>query len=156
VLPLARIVACVRNPFDTIASWKASFRHLREADVSGIPVGHLHDPHLSDLQKASLRTIAQRTNLAERRALWWRHLAELLLNQAGCALIVRYSDLLRRPAEVVDHILQGFQPRRLLEPLTPASPRDRRSVLDDEDKQAIRAICGQAAAELGVANDWCL
>jgi bifunctional non-homologous end joining protein LigD len=33
VMPAARIVACVRNPVDTIASWKGSFRHLHEADV---------------------------------------------------------------------------------------------------------------------------
>ncbi|HPJ97822.1 MAG TPA: sulfotransferase, partial [Syntrophales bacterium] len=50
-MPQAHIVACVRNPFDTIASWKSTFAHLREADVSSFPVGHPNDPFLSARQK---------------------------------------------------------------------------------------------------------
>ena len=48
VMPHARFVACVRNPFDTIASWKTTFADLREGDVGGTRIGNPRDPWLSD------------------------------------------------------------------------------------------------------------
>jgi hypothetical protein len=149
-LPDARIIACVRDPLATIASWKTSFPHLRDADVAGIPVGNLHDPHLPAWRRDELQLIAATLAPAQRRAMWWRFLAELLLDQRDRVQLVRYAELVSRPDAVIGAILEGIDAGAPSTPLAPSSERGRFAALDDEDIQAVDAICSVAAAELGV------
>ncbi len=60
--------------------------------------------------------------------------------------------LVLRPATVLAGILQEWQPGALLEPIEPSAVRGKHELLDDQDVQAIRAICSQSAAELGLAD----
>ena len=62
-----RIVACVRNPVDTIASWKASFQHLNTADV-GPFVDHPQLMWLAGREREALQSVAATADLATRRA----------------------------------------------------------------------------------------
>lgn len=153
-MPHAHIVACVRNPFDTIASWKSTFPHLREADISSFPVGHPDDPFLSDQQKEATHYISGLTDAAERRAVLWRYLAEtLLLNQKNVQ-VVNYEDLVSNPLWIVESILHkmnsNFCVHRKITEKTGQKRSDKRAILDEWDVQVIRAICMQSAAELGV------
>ncbi len=150
-MPEARIVACVRDPLATVASWKTSFPHLRDADVAGIPVGGPTDPHLTAWRREELALIATTESPAHRRAMWWRFLAEMLLDNADRVLLVRYEELVARPAAVVEAILAGLDPGSPSIPLTASAQRSKLSALDQEDIQAVHAICSSAAAELGVA-----
>jgi Sulfotransferase family len=147
VMPAARVVVCVRNPFDTIASWKASFPHLRDADVMPF-LRHGRRMWLPSQERAALAGIAATPHLAERRAKWWRFQAERVLENRDAIVLVNYDDLVHRPMTVLSRVLEGNwagTPRR---PITPSAARSRRDVLDEDDQRAIRAICSQAAAEL--------
>ncbi len=152
VMPNAKIVVCVRHPFDTIASWKSSFAHLASADVNSFPVGHPHDPHLTHAARLRLEDIAQTQNLALRRALLWRHLAELILDNLDRVLLIRYEDLMTNPRHCLAQILQASDLRLKLNAgavLKPSTARNKRENLDTEDLDAINNVCGQTAALLG-------
>jgi hypothetical protein len=152
VMPRARFAICVRNPVDTIASWKASFAHLRQADLSIRPVGGPDDPNLPQRWRKALQDIEATPNLAVRRAKLWRYLAERILeDRANGHILVRYEDLVADPEAVVGKLLDGLPAGNLNGDWQAPRPRDRRSVLDAEDLEAIEAICAPVAAELGVA-----
>ena len=150
VLPDARIVACIRNPFDTIASWKRSFAHLRAADVASIPVGHVKDPFLTPSQRASLEAVVSMPSLPLRRAAYWRYLAGLVRERMEQVVVVRYPELVRDPTRIVERILRGLSPGRLREPIEASELRTHRIELDDEDIQAILSLCSDVAQDLGV------
>ena len=152
VMPRARFSICVRNPVDTIASWKASFVHLQQADLSIRPVGGLDDPWLGPRWHPALREIDAMSNLAMRRAMLWRYLAERILEDAGHRhVLVRYEDLVANPKAMLAMLLDGLPAGALRDGWQAPRPRNRRSVLDDEDLHAITTICAPVAAELGVA-----
>jgi hypothetical protein len=152
-MPHARVVACVRNPFDTIASWKTSFSHLRTAELSRFQAGGLREAFISPHCWSSLRDVGQIKSQAWRRAAWWRLMAEIILDAAPRIMLIRYQRLMFEPAEAVREALEGFQPGKLREPIEPSEARiGKRSVLDEDDLQAIHALCGEHAAALGVAD----
>jgi len=151
-MPHARIVACVRHPRDAIASWKTTFQHLANADLESQVVGHSRDPALAERQRERLREIASTTALATRRALAWRHLAEILLDLRDCIELVRYEDLVSDPAASLKRIFAstpGMFAPNLPSDLTTSSPRSKRDALDREDLEAIGAICSDSATRLG-------
>jgi Sulfotransferase family len=149
VMPEARIVACVRNPVDTIASWKGSFRHLRNADVDPF-VRHPQCMWLAQEEREALRSIEATPHLAQRRALWWRFLAERVLDHVSELVLVQYEELVSEPAAAVGCILAGRRPGALRAPVMPSAARSRRTLLDDSDLIAIREICSSTAAKLGL------
>jgi sulfotransferase family protein len=155
VLPHARFVVCVRDPLDTIASWKRCMegRPLQEALDSPL-VPKPGDPWLTAFQQKDvslMRDAAGRGagGFARARAMLWQHFAELILDQLDRVLLVRYDDLVDDPEGVVEQVLGGLNPGTPANPISAAKPGDR-SNLDAEDAQAIRAICSQAAFELGL------
>lgn len=155
VLPRARYVICVRNPVDTIASWKASFQHLRQADLSIRPVGGPDDPNVSPCRREALCEIEATQNLAMRRAKLWRYLAERILEDRSHGhILVRYEDLVGDPRAVLARVLDGLPAGTLQEGWQMPRLRNRRSVLDAEDLDAIGEICAPVAAELGLPCDW--
>jgi Sulfotransferase family len=157
VLSHARIVVCVRDPFDTIASWKRFMvgRPLQEALDSPL-VPKPDDPWLTAFQRRDVSLMRDAAGqgaegLARARAMLWQHFAELILDQRDRVLLVRYSDLVNDPERVLEHVLHGLNPGTPAKPISAAPPGDR-SNLDADDEQAIRAICSQAAFELGLAK----
>ena len=155
VMPTARVVACVRNPFDTIASWKASFAHLRDADVSPF-VTHPTQMWLSEQQRAALLKISATPHFPERRALWWCFQAQCVLQHADEILIVDYDELVTRPMTVLRRVLGGYHPGRPRGPITPSVPRSKRELLGDGDLRAITTLCSRAASDLQLSTPNCL
>lgn len=152
VMPDAPIITCVRNPIDTIASWKSSFVHLQQAKVTEFPVGHVNDPFLAGWQRQYLLEIAECNDAALKRALLWRYLAECILVQREKLILVPYENLVQQPLEYVKNILKRTStkiPLQFKEPVVSSIPRQKRQILDSLDKQAIGDICGQHALELG-------
>ena len=151
-MPKALIVACVRHPLDTIASWKSTFPHLADANLEAQTVGHSRDPLLSGAQRVRLEEIAATTSPALRRALLWRHLAEFILENRARLVVVRYEDLVVSPLDTLRYVFGALPSTSrpvLSAPVPPSTPRLKREVLDDEDLAAIRGICGQTACDLG-------
>lgn len=144
----ALIVACIRHPLDTIASWKTSFDHLASAQVEGFPIGHPQDPWLSPAHRQRIQEIAAMPQLSMRRALLWRALAELMREERDRLLVIRYEDLVADPAAELGRILNRVGLSAHPAP-TPSIPRSKREALDEADEEAIRDLCAQAAGWFG-------
>jgi hypothetical protein len=153
MLPDARFVACVRDPLDTIASWKGSFPHLAMADVVRQPVGNPIDPWLTAAQRQELCFIASILDPALRRAAWWRYLANLILASRDDLILIRYEDLVTHPRRTLSRILQGWPAGEELDPIEPSPIRRRRELLSSADHLAIRALCRAPASALGLNPD---
>jgi hypothetical protein len=152
VLPHAPIIACVRHPLDTIASWKSSFPHLKQATVSDFPVGHVNDPLLAQWQRTRLQEIANTPQETIKRALLWRYLVECLLMETHSLIIVRYEDLVQQPTQILQMILHRMPILPTLyktEKIVASAVRQKRELLEPEDIQAINTLCSQYAVALG-------
>ena len=153
VMPYARLAVCVRNPFDTIQAWKA--RPAEQLDTQIASVTALAGQWLGRTELDHLQRVSELTNPAEKRAAWWWWLAQRVLTQAHGVTIVRYGELASEPARVIAHLLPNPSAGSGPAPAASADPSVARpdgTLLDREDLQAIRAICLQAAAELGVSE----
>lgn len=157
VMPDAAIVACVRHPLDTIASWTSTFPHLRDAAVERFPVGSPTDRFLDARQREQIAAIAACTDPALRRALLWRHLAETFLVNRHHVVIVRYEDLVADPAGTLARILDRLPHLSFAgdtSHLLPSRPRvGRRAGLSPADVETIRSTCGDVARDLGYDLD---
>lgn len=152
VMPHAPLIANIRHPLDTIASWKTTFNHLKTATLDNIPIGHLNDTAFSQMQRHRLQEVATHPNEMYRRALWWRFLAEMMLDNAWQLHTVKYEDLVLKPNETVTQIVQAIPnaPLKLpLKHLKASTLRHKREVLTAEEIEIIWAMCGQVAAEFG-------
>lgn len=153
-MPEAAIVACIRNPFDAIASWKGTFEHLAGASVRQIRLGFVGDPLLRPEARARVQEIDSEGNVERKRAMFWRHLAHLMLEDRNqIAQVLRYEDLVSDPErhlkDLFTHIanVPAFRP---IEPFHPSSARKARSsILTTGDIEVIREVCGDAAAAFG-------
>ncbi len=152
VMPDVRVIVCIRDPFDTIASWKTSFPHLRDVDISGLPVGNEREPWLTVAQRQALEQIIDTDDLAQRRARRWHYFAERILDQGNTVTLVRYDEMVINPEHALTKILSGFPKGKLREPVQPSSIRSAAYQLDASERQAIRAICSQSAAALGLCQ----
>ncbi|MGY6215096.1 sulfotransferase family protein [Methylolobus aquaticus] len=149
-MPDAPIVALVRHPLDTIASWKDSFQHLAEVNLSTFPVSYTQNPFLTGTEKRRLGAIMHNQSPAQRRALLWSHLVATLLAHRDSLIIVRYEDVIADPAGVLWGLLSRV-PDYTPPPLEniDLQPRSRRHLLNDDDVQAVSDLCRSYAAEFG-------
>ncbi|NII12137.1 sulfotransferase [Oleiagrimonas sp. C23AA] len=151
-MPDARIVACIRHPADTLASWKQTFAHLKAGDPTALPVGGLDDPYLPEHLRMALQAVAAIEHPAYRRAAWWQCLASELLRCRHGIAVVRYEDLVSQPEASLQRLLGSFtgQAGRRAQPLVASSPRtSRRQALDTDDWKAIRTLCAGVAEAFG-------
>lgn len=152
LMPSARVVLCVRNPLDTLASWKGTFAHLVSGDPTDLRIGGLADPFLPRQLEVGLRAVAAMADAAHRRAAWWRLLAQEVLRFRERVVLVRYEDLAADPAHELIRVL-GPLARHAGSPRTTASPSTprvaRRVVLETIDHEAVARQCADVAALLG-------
>lgn len=152
LMPQARVLACVRHPLDTLASWKGTFAHLAQGDPSALPVGGLADPYLPAHLRQGLEALLQLEEPAMRRAAWWSLLANEILRWRGRVEVVRYEDLVAEPAATIRRALGPLGPMAG-EPATPLQPSvaraARRSALDAADCQAVASLCAGVAEAFG-------
>ncbi len=156
VLPHMPIIACFRNPFDTIASWKSTFSHLQQADVAHFPIGHVADPFLTSWQRQRLQQIAMTPKLALKRALLWAYLAEILLIYQNDIILLPYETLVTQPTQILREILNKVPNIPTLYPtekITASVVRQKRNLLTTEDIEAIHDVCGQLMIELESATN---
>lgn len=148
VFPHATIIANIRNPLDTIASWKSSFPHLKNADVANFVVGYVDDPLLSVWQQERLQIITKTTDIIVKRALLWKYLADWLLKNQQFITIISYEKLVTKPIETIAAILTKIPNAPALNPINPINPsKIKNHVL--AEKEVIKEICGETAMKLG-------
>ena len=140
------VVACIRNPLDTIGSWVSSFDHLRLADLASFPLQGLEDPHLTRWQREQLSRLADEPAPEVRRCLLWRYLAELIWKYQTGLRLVRYeslcSDLNSTLSEVIGE-------NRLTRRLSHISPKRSRDNLSGEEQNLVINLCGDLAERFG-------
>ncbi|MFQ5645025.1 MAG: sulfotransferase, partial [Thiogranum sp.] len=91
-LPEATLVACVRHPYDTIASWsKVSFPHIRDAKPQ-----FLLD-YTTGKEKLSIDSILKKTSLAIRYAMWWNYLAGIINSNRDRFILINYESMVSNP-----------------------------------------------------------
>jgi len=152
VMPEAAIIALIRHPLDTIASWKKSFSHLEQAMVTTFPLGYPGDNALCPWQRQQLQEIALTESAILRRALLWRYLAMCLLEYREWLHLVHYETLVTHPVETLEKILRvipNAPPLQWIQPVAPSQIRQQREMLTAQEIQTINAICGQVASEFG-------
>jgi hypothetical protein len=150
VMPNARIAVCIRNPFDTIASWKKSFDQMKNADVAK----WFKPRYPAGIDSELAREVLECRSASLRRIWWWRLLAEVVLQLSDVRIqIVRYHELVANPTPFVEAILKNCNPGTLREPLLPSQPRVNRNQLDSTETNAISDICGETARRLGVIEN---
>lgn len=149
-LPAAPIVACVRNPIDSIASWKGSFAHLRDGNLARFPAGFVNPAFLSRRQQALLQTITETQSAVQRRALLWAYLADLVIEHLDSLLLLRYEDLTADIEAQTRRILEAFPEfGGVSVGRSDILPRSRSELLDDQDRRAIEDLCATQAERLG-------
>ena len=147
VAPHVHRVICVRNPFATIAAWAR--RPIEEIDGAIAQALEFGEHRLAHRELDVLRRAAAMSP-ADKRATWWWWLAQRVLDQGKTVTLVRHEELCAEPARVLRSML-GAQ--AAIEPYPPSAAHDEdASRLAEEDRQAIRAICLQAAMELGLVD----
>jgi hypothetical protein len=149
--PEARVVMCARDPYDTIASWRRTFDHLREADIANSGVSRPDNPMLPARDREELAAIAACGDVAERRARFWAWSARRILEHRDGAVLVDYADLVSDPHLTLDAIFDGLDPGRREDGIGPSMPRRHRYLLDRRDREAIGDLCVPLARELGLA-----
>lgn len=151
-MPEAMFIACVRNPLDTIASWKSTFNHLSGATVRDLRLGYVDDPHLGAAARSRLHGIDQESRLEVRRAMFWSHLAMIILEQRDRMFVLRYEDLVGDPQgrlAAVYAAMQEAPPFVPETPFVPSSVRSKRQALNEQDHAAILQHCGEVARQFG-------
>lgn len=141
------IIAMIRNPLDTLASWRNTFSHLAEAKVSGFPVAHPNFIAWSTQQREALLEIDCQPEAALRRVLLWRLLARTLLDQQNKIQVWRYEDLVANQMAYLEKFnnLMAFN-TATQPPLTKA--RGRQKDYNLEDRDMLLDLCAAELDEL--------
>jgi hypothetical protein len=153
-MPGVTCVACIRNPVDTVASWKGTFDHLSAAAVRNFRAGYAGDERLSPAARERVGEIDMEPRLERRRALLWRHLA-LLVEEAGAfvSAVIRYERLVTDPERTLREVfsrIPSAPPLVPVQPFVPSSVRTQRAAcLSADDIAAIKEVCGDVAARFG-------
>jgi hypothetical protein len=144
-LPGARIVACIRHPYDSISSWKkVVFPHIRNA--SPVFLGDYSDSPGSE----EIVRICQVPELETRYALLWNFLALRIIEYLDDLILFRYEDFVVAPMRYLTDLyrLMG-KDMRLKSAIVPSQARIHRDVLCASEQERIREHCGVSAGQLG-------
>ena len=137
LLPDTRFLVCLRDPYDTVASYATTGGRLAsglEYDVA------FHHALNAELESAT-------DDPAERRALLYEHVNRTVLPFLDRAnvLPVRYERWFSDPdaqlGEVADFVGVGLAQAKSL-----IGPAPKHAALDDHDRDAVRRLCPSAAA----------
>jgi hypothetical protein len=157
VMPDSPIFACIRNPIDTIASWKTTFDHLKMASVAtNFFIGSKNDIYLTAWQKTHLDIISKEESVARRRALFWSYLAEWIAINRGILTIINYDDIVLFPEKVLETVFDkiGVDDRIELKEAVKSSlvRTGKREFLDSDDYEAIEEICFPLVEKMELFN----
>jgi len=157
IMPDTSIFACIRNPIDTIASWKSSFEHLRTVVVANdYIIGSKNDPYLTEWQKEKIVKISEEKDLSRKRAMFWAYLAEWIFINKHELTVISYDDIVLSPVKIVSLILGRVAGERGIvfkEQPEPSKIRNmKRSGLNDADYNAINEFCNPVASRFECLN----
>jgi len=139
------ILACIRHPYDTIASWKkVSFPHLRNAT----PL-FLRD-YVDSNEGKSIARICTTSELEARYALLWNYLAMRIIDSIDHVTLFKYEEFVRNPARNLSRLYDslGVGEQKIPE-ITPSKARKHRDVLSAAEMNYIQQYCRNSADYFG-------
>ncbi|WP_235425744.1 sulfotransferase [Cellvibrio mixtus] len=142
------IVALVRNPIDTLASWRKTFTHLKEMRPSTLPIANPQYHGWSNQYRKLLDEIEIQTDERLRRVLFWRLLAQLLLEHEKHLLLFRYEDIVEKP-ELIQQPLNKLLNYTSLSSVIGSKYRSRKNDYDREDFEMVSDLCSYEVRSLG-------
>lgn len=134
------IIAMIRHPSDTLASWRNTFAHLKNADVLNFPVANPSYPSWASWQRNSLNEIASTENPKLRRVLLWRMLAKTLMNQSERLYLWRYEDLVEQPNVYVNRFNSALHYHGTAN-INKSVIKEREKDHDPEELEMLRDLC---------------
>jgi len=144
-LPDAVILACVRHPYDVIASWKGvNFPHLKNAN----PMFFVD--YASNEERKKLVRIGAIRELEIRYALLWDYLAQCIIRKIDNLILLKYEEFVIDPARhlAAAYSALGVNLQRMPE-MPVSEARTRREVLSAAEVGAIRKYCVDSAGCFG-------
>ena len=144
-LPDAVILACVRHPYDVIASWKrVSFPHLKNAN----PMFFVD--YASDQESRKLVRIGGIRDIETRYALLWDYLVQCIIRGIDHLVLLKYEEFVIDPARHLAAVYSALGVNLQHMPEMPVSEaRTRRDSLSMAEVDAIRKYCSDSAGYFG-------
>jgi len=147
--PQMPIIACIRNPIDTISSWKRSFPHLRYAKIEDFPSDINRNYVLEISQLQEIKDIESEKDFEVKRALLWNYLAGILERNKGNIVLIKYEDFVQDPNPEIFRVTEKYPEFRLDCDFPKSKIRSDRKVLHDDEIEKIKIICRDMAAKFG-------
>ncbi|MEN0037227.1 MAG: sulfotransferase [Cellvibrio sp.] len=141
------IIAMVRNPLDTLASWRKTFGHLAEARVSNLPVANPDFPAWATWQRQALLEIDSQIEASLRRVLLWRLLARTILHYEKHLLVWRYEDLMKDPRKHLNAINACLNYEQYSDSIS-SNAKNRSDQHDSLERELLNDLCAPELAEL--------
>ena len=144
-LPDAGILACIRHPYDVIASWKrVEFPHLKNAN----PMFFVD--YVSSEERNKLVRIGSVKQVETRYALLWDYLAQCIIRSIDSLVLLKYEEFVVDPARHIVAVYKALGITLQPVPEMPASEaRSRREVLSSAELDAIQKHCAGSAGFFG-------
>ncbi len=143
VMPHAKIIACFRNPVDTIASWNNSFDHLKTAKPLDINVIKMNSQWMNDDEITQLHNIQKAPCNIYRQAMLWNFFAQQLLKHRNRIQLIGYEDMVLNPTGLLTNIMKPSPPE-----IQCSKVKSKRSLLTDDNIRKITSLTKQCYVEL--------
>lgn len=140
-LPDAVVLACIRHPYDVVASWKrVSFPHLKNAN----PMFFVD--YATEQQKAEIIRIGGIREIETRYARLWAFLARCIISSIDNLVVLKYEQFVVDPATQLAGVYRALGIELSHMPDMPVSrARTRRTELSAAEVDAIRMHCADTA-----------
>lgn len=143
IMPKSKVVVCIRNPIDTIASWKKSFPHLSDVIFEQFPKIFSDERIMTEQQKNAIKQINETEDFEVKRALLWNYLAEIINKNRDSVILIRYEDFIVNPNLELQKIFVHFPDATFDFPVSEL--RSKRAAMNEEEIIKITKICGKTA-----------
>lgn len=146
-MPDATIVACIRNPIDTIASWKNSFSHLRNVEFENFPKTFFNYNFRSHWQNDAIYEIVNTDDIVLKRALLWNYLSEMIYRNMESINLIKYEELVKDPNREINKITYKFPEYQF--DFNASQLRTSRESINSKELEKIRVVCSKQALRFG-------
>ncbi len=147
--PQMPIIACIRNPIDTISSWKKNFPHLRCVKFEDFPsdINKNYLLEINQLQK--IKDIESEKDFEIKRALLWNYLAGILERNKENIILIKYEEFVQNPNSEIAKVSEKYPEFRLKYNFPKSKIRSNKKVLHGDEIEKIQGICTNMAEKFG-------
>lgn len=142
------VIAMVRHPLDTIASWRNTFNHLRDAKPSELPIANPQFHGWSAQHREYLLELDLISDARLRRVLFWRLLASVLIEHRDAIQLYRYEDVITDPSSFLASVAQKLNYHKP-NVLASGSLRNRVDQYDPVEREMLADLCSSELALFG-------